>query len=87
MTDELTTEELREWIWEAQGTPCAIPSCQDQWTDLAHILDASAGGKRTPSNLIGLCRTCHANYDQNRRVSHRELMGYLKKGLLRDIQS
>jgi len=83
----METAELREWIWEAQGSYCAMPSCRDRWTDMAHIVDASAGGERTPSNLIGLCRVCHANYDQNKRSSHRELMYYLKRSLLNDTQS
>lgn len=30
------------------------------WTDKAHRLAASQGGRWTPDNILGLCRACHA---------------------------
>lgn len=78
----METSALRSYIMEAQGVQCVMPNCHLPWTDLAHIRAASLGGSRTPSNLVGMCRVCHANYDQHRPQVQEELMRDRKKTVL-----
>lgn len=80
---ELDASEVRRQITEAQGTVCAVPSCQQPWTDAAHIRASGMGGRLstyTVENLVGLCRHHHDQFDgrrmQGRQDLLRELMEY-----------
>lgn len=55
----MTGEALcREVILGRTGTICE--GCRSAaWTDKAHRVARSAGGRWSPANVLGLCRGCH----------------------------
>ena len=88
MTNELSTEELRETVHWHQCGRCIFPNCEDYWTDLCHITDSGMGGRnnRTPDNLVGMCRYHHQGYDENKRWWRRELLYAWKELIIQGKQ-
>ena len=57
-----------------------MPTCVNDWTDVAHIQGSGMGGQPSTymiENLVGLCRSCHDTFDG------RELAG--RQHMLREL--
>lgn len=79
-----TMDALRIELFRVQGSICAIPSCREGWTDVAHIDGSGSGGRPSTyriDNVAGLCRGCHDILD-GRNLSGRQA---LLRELLRTV--
>jgi hypothetical protein len=59
-TSRVATKKQRKPIGYRQKGRCANRGCHHPIGEVHHILDWLHGGKTTLSNLVGLCRKCHA---------------------------
>jgi hypothetical protein len=55
--------ELKRRVLMEAGHRCAIPTCRSVPVELAHIEPWARIRDHTFENLIALCPTCHARYD------------------------
>jgi len=58
VTGAWTEDRARPLVIARSGDRCEID--REPGTDLAHRVDRSDGGTWAPSNLLRLCRKCHA---------------------------
>jgi hypothetical protein len=63
------------------GHRCAIPTCKSTPVEIAHIIPWSKVRKREFKNLIALCPTCHARFDDPRSPIDRKAMRQYKANL------
>jgi 5-methylcytosine-specific restriction endonuclease McrA len=66
---------LRSHIFDRDGYVCAL--CNNDATDVHHLVPKSQGGDNTPQNLISLCRFHH-------KVLHREI--YLPREMRDELE-
>jgi hypothetical protein len=59
-TSRLATRKQRQAIHFRQNGRCANRGCHHPIGEVHHIVDWLHGGKTKLSNLVGLCRKCHA---------------------------
>jgi hypothetical protein len=59
-TSRVATKKQRKPIGYRQKGRCANRGCHHPIGEVHHVLDWLHGGKTTLSNLVGLCRKCHA---------------------------
>ncbi|MCG5469686.1 HNH endonuclease [Micromonospora sp. LAH09] len=64
----------RDVLVEA-GHRCAIPTCRQVPTELAHIDPWSKVQEHTFANIIALCPTCHSRYDQG-QIDRQSMLQY-----------
>lgn len=57
-------EELKRRVLVEAGHRCAIPTCRNPVTEVAHIVPYRIRKKHEYENLIALCPTCHARADK-----------------------
>jgi hypothetical protein len=57
-------EALKRRILVEAGHRCAIPTCRNPITEIAHIVPYHEVQKHEYENLIALCPTCHARADR-----------------------
>jgi len=64
-------QSLKLAVLTEAGYRCAVPTCRTILAlDLHHMVEVSAGGGNTQSNLLPLCPTCHALF--HRGEIHRD---------------
>jgi hypothetical protein len=56
--------ELKRRVLVEAGHRCAIPTCRDTTTEIAHIVRYSKVKDHTFDNLIALCPNCHTRFDK-----------------------
>jgi hypothetical protein len=64
----------REVLVEA-GHRCAIPTCRQTTTEIAHIIPWSKVKKHEFDNLIALCPNCHTRFD-NKEIDRKSMIQY-----------
>jgi HNH endonuclease len=55
---------LKRKVLVEAGHRCAIPTCRQTTTEIAHIRPYHKVKKHEYSNLIALCPTCHTRFDR-----------------------
>ena len=60
---------LRFLVREEQGNCCADCGIEDKKLEIHHIIPESKGGSQTRDNAIGLCHSCHQEWDRQVGVS------------------
>lgn len=55
---------LKRRVLVEAGHRCAIPTCRDTTTEIAHIVPYSKVKAHTFDNLIALCPNCHTRFDK-----------------------
>ncbi|MFI6706287.1 HNH endonuclease [Nonomuraea sp. NPDC050478] len=73
--------ELRRRVLIEAGHRCAIPTCRATPVEIAHIIPWSKVKKHEFKNLIALCPTCHARYDDPHNPLDRKAMRQYKVNL------
>ncbi|MGW3057928.1 HNH endonuclease [Streptomyces goshikiensis] len=73
--------ELRRRVLIEAGHRCAIPACKATPVEIAHIVPWSKVRKHEFKNLIALCPTCHARFDDPRGPIDRKAMRQYKVNL------
>lgn len=68
-------ETVRAVLVEA-GHRCAIPTCRDTTTEIAHIFAWAETQDDSFENLIALCPTCHTRYDQKKEIDRKAIQMY-----------
>jgi hypothetical protein len=68
-------EALRRRVLVEAGHRCAIPTCRNPVTEIAHIVPYHEVQKHEYENLIALCPTCHARADR-REIDRKSLKIY-----------
>lgn len=63
-TRESIPEALKRRVLVEAGHRCAIPTCRNPVTEIAHIVPYHEVQKHEYENLIALCPTCHARADR-----------------------
>jgi len=66
---------LKRAVFVEAGHRCAIPTCRQIPVDIAHIIPWVRVRKHTFDNLIALCPTCHARYD-NHEIDRKAMRQY-----------
>jgi hypothetical protein len=56
--------EIKRRVLVEAGHRCAIPTCRQQTTEIAHIVSWEKVQKHEFENLIALCPNCHTRYDR-----------------------
>lgn len=57
-------KQLAREVLVESGHRCAIPTCRQTTTELAHIIPWSKVKKHEFDNLIALCPNCHSRFDK-----------------------
>ena len=57
-------QPLKRAVLIEAGHRCAIPTCGQTTTEIAHIVPWKEGREHTFDNLIALCPTCHTRFDK-----------------------
>jgi hypothetical protein len=73
--------ELRSRVLIEAGHRCAIPTCRATPVEIAHIISWSKVKKHEFKNLIALCPTCHARYDDPHNPLDRKAVRQYKVNL------
>ncbi|MFI9848391.1 HNH endonuclease [Nonomuraea sp. NPDC051941] len=73
--------ELRRRVLIEAGHRCAIPTCRATPVEIAHIIPWSKVKKHEFKNLIALCPTCHARYDDPHNPLDRKAVRQYKVNL------
>lgn len=62
-----TSAEWRRIRWKVlqRDRRCRWPGCQRIATHVDHVIPRRRGGSDDPSNLMGLCGTCHNSHKQS----------------------
>lgn len=58
------------------GHRCAIPTCQQVPVQIAHIVPWAQVKEHAFENLIALCPTCHARYDDAKQIDRMAMFQY-----------
>ena len=65
------------------GHRCAIPTCRQTTTEIAHIVPWANTQDNSADNLIALCPNCHTRYDQKGEIDQLSIKIYKQNlGLL-----
>jgi hypothetical protein len=64
---EVPAAIVREVLVEA-GHRCAIPTCRQTTTEIAHIVAWSKTHDNSFENLIAVCPNCHTRFDQKKEI-------------------
>src|SRR5579864_5139251 len=67
--------ELERRVLMEAGHRCAIPTCRSTPVEIAHIVPWAKVREHAFENLIALCPTCHARYD-NGQIDRLSMKGY-----------
>ena len=67
--------QLKRDVLVEAGHRCAIPTCRHPTVEVAHIRPWEKVKAHTFDNLIALCPTCHARYD-NGGIDRRAMLQY-----------
>ncbi|MCC3653211.1 HNH endonuclease [Streptomyces sp. S07_1.15] len=73
--------ELRRRVLLEAGHRCAIPTCKSTPVEIAHIIPWSKIRKHEFKNLIALCPTCHARFDDRHGPIDQKAMRQYKANL------
>ncbi|WP_082582616.1 HNH endonuclease [Mesorhizobium sp. Root172] len=73
--DHIPAETVRAVLVEA-GHRCAIPTCRQTTTEIAHIAPWATSKDNSAANLIALCPTCHTRYDQKKEIDRKSIQMY-----------
>lgn len=65
----------REVLVEA-GHRCAIPTCKNPTTEVAHIVPYRDEKSHSFDNLIALCPNCHTRYDVVKDIDRKSVLQY-----------
>ncbi|GHG05787.1 hypothetical protein GCM10017667_40910 [Streptomyces filamentosus] len=58
------------------GHRCAIPTCRQWPTEFAHIKPYRQVLEHTFENIIVVCPTCHARYDNTKEIDRKSMLQY-----------
>jgi hypothetical protein len=58
------------------GHRCAIPTCRQPTTEIAHIVPWSESHDNSFENLIALCPNCHTRYDNKEEIDRKSIRMY-----------
>ncbi len=58
------------------GHRCAIPTCRQTTTEIAHIIPWAKTQDNSFENLIALCPNCHTRYDQKGEIDQPSVKMY-----------
>lgn len=75
------SEATKRLVLVEAGHRCAIPTCRQTTTEIAHIIPWAKTQDDSSSNLIALCPTCHTRYDQKKEIDLKSMQMY-KQNLL-----
>ncbi|MFF2144447.1 HNH endonuclease [Kitasatospora sp. NPDC058190] len=73
--------DLRRRVLIEAGHRCAIPTCRSTPVEIAHIVPWAKVRTHEFKNLIALCPTCHARFDDPRGAIDRTAMRQYKANL------
>lgn len=68
--------ELERQVKVEAGHRCAIPTCRAWPVELVHIASYSDVRSHSFENLIALCPTCHARYDNTKDIDRQSMRVY-----------
>ncbi|MFO0828704.1 MAG: HNH endonuclease signature motif containing protein [Phycisphaerales bacterium] len=71
----IPADTVRAVLVEA-GHRCAIPTCRATTTEIAHIEPWAKSHDNSLANLIALCPTCHARFDQKKEIDSKSIRLY-----------
>lgn len=85
--DSIPAAVKRAVLVEA-GHRCAIPTCRQTTTEIAHIVPWAKTQDNSSENLIALCPNCHTRYDQKGEIDQLSMKMYKQNlGLLNNRYS
>ncbi|MGW0163661.1 HNH endonuclease [Streptomyces sp. NPDC003343] len=67
---------LRRAVLEEAGYACAVPTCRETTTEIAHIEPWAKVKEHTFDNLIALCPNHHTRYDQKKEIPKQSIRQY-----------
>lgn len=76
MSRDHIPEKLRRAVLVEAGHRCAISACRAIPTEIAHIVPWAKSKTHSFDNLIVLCPTCHARYDQRKDIDEKAMRMY-----------
>lgn len=68
--------DLKRQVLIEAGHRCAIPTCKNPTTEIAHIKPYSEVLGHTFDNLIALCPNCHTRYDRVKDIDRKSMLNY-----------
>lgn len=68
--------ELKRMVLVEAGHRCAIPTCRETTTEIAHIVPWAKVQEHTFENLIALCPNCHTRFDQKGDIDRKAMLMY-----------
>ncbi len=71
-------KELQRRLLVEASHRCAIPRCQYNRTEFAHIIPWEQVKEHKFENLIVLCPNCHNLYDKDKRIDRKSMLIYKK---------
>jgi hypothetical protein len=75
MSRKAIPESLKRRVLVEAGHRCAIPTCRQTTTELAHIIPYSKVKEHAFDNLISLCPNCHSRYDKG-EIDRQSMLKY-----------
>jgi hypothetical protein len=68
--------EVKRMVLVEAGHRCAIPTCRNPTTEIAHIVPESQSHDDSFENLIALCPNRHTRYDQKEEIDRQSFRMY-----------
>src|SRR5688500_4696442 len=79
--------DLKRRVLVEAGHRCAIATCRQPTTEIAHIIPYSKAQRHEFHNLLALCPNCHTRYDRG-EIDRKAMVLYKRKiGFLSDRYS